>query len=248
MDPKTPQRADTGKGGRGKGPAMPPRNVWLIFLAVLLVNFLVMKLLLPSPDAPLTVPYTAFKDEVARKNVEAIYSKGASIEGRFARAVTWPPPGFGEGDPLTVSESGRKAPEPRTAETFLTELPAFVGPGLEAFLIEHDVEISAVPIQDDSPWSSLLFGFGPALLFIAFYVWMFRRAARQGGGIGGALMGMGRSQARRYDKEQDTRVTFEDVAGIDEAKEELQEIIARGPASLNPNLTEGQGATVANRS
>src|SRR6202165_2998021 len=53
---------------------------------------------------------------------------------------------------------------------------------------------------------------------------MFRRAARQGGGIGG-LMGIGKSKARRYDQETDTRVTFEDVAGIDEAENELVEIV-----------------------
>ena len=97
---------------------------------------------------------------------------------------------------------------------------------MEAFLIENGVEISAEPIQEGgSPWATLLFGFGPALLFIGFYVWMFRRAAQQGGGMGGGLMGIGRSRARRYDQEQDTKVTFDDVAGIDEAENELVEIV-----------------------
>ena len=54
---------------------------------------------------------------------------------------------------------------------------------------------------------------------------MFRRAAQQGGGIGGGLMGIGKSKARRYDQEQDTKVTFDDVAGIDEAENELVEIV-----------------------
>ena len=52
-------------------------------------------------------------------------------------------------------------------------------------LIDNGVEISAEPIdQGNSPLSTLLFGFGPALLIILFYVWMFRRAAKQGGGLG----------------------------------------------------------------
>jgi cell division protease FtsH len=72
--------------------------------------------------------------------------------------------------------------------------------------------------------TTLLFGFGPALLFIGFYVWMFRRA-QQGGGLGGGLMGIGRSRARRYDQETDTKVSFDDVAGIDEAENELVEIV-----------------------
>ena len=43
--------------------------------------------------------------------------------------------------------------------------------------------------------------------------------------MGGGLMGIGRSRARRYDEEKDTRVTFNDVAGIDEAENELIEIV-----------------------
>ena len=110
--------------------------------------------------------------------------------------------------------------------TFTTTLPSFVDPGLEAFLIDHKVEISAKPIQEGgSLWATLFFAFGPALLFIALYVWLFRRAAQQGGGIGGGLMGIGRSRARRYDQEQDAKVTFDDVAGIDEAENELVEIV-----------------------
>ena len=63
------------------------------------------------------------------------------------------------------------------AETFMTTLPAFVDPGLESFLIRHNVEISAVPIKPGGgPLATLLYGFGPAILIIAFYVWMFRRA------------------------------------------------------------------------
>ena len=69
--------------------------------------------------------------------------------------------------------------------TFTTTLPSFVDPGLEAFLIVHGVEISAEPIHEGgSPWATLFFAFAPALLFIGFYVWMFRRAAQQGGGLG----------------------------------------------------------------
>src|SRR5262249_60560549 len=91
--------------------------------------------------------------------------------------------------------------ESHTATTFTTTLPSFVDPGLEAFLIEHHVEISAKPIQEGgSPWVTLLFGFGPALLIIGFYVWMFRRAAQPGGGLGGGLLGLGRGVARRREQ------------------------------------------------
>jgi cell division protease FtsH len=199
----------------GPGPAkMPPRKTWLWFVLVLLANFWLVRLLMPSPAAPVTVPYTLFKEEVRKGNVTAIFSRGETIRGRFAAPVTYPPAG---------EQSAAPGGEPQTATTFTTTLPSFVDPGLEAFLIEHRVEISAKPIQEGSPWTTLLFGFGPALLLIGFYVWMFRR--QQGGGLGGGLMGIGRSRARRYDQEQEAKVTFDDVAGIDEAENELVEIV-----------------------
>ena len=213
-EPKAPKQAN-----------MPPRRIWMAFLAALLANFLVMRLFFPGADT-ITVPYTAFKEQVAKRNVESIYSQGESIEGRFAAPVTWPPEKHGKaGEEQTAEREPIGFPvllAPRTASNFTTTLPAFVDPGLEEFLIAHGVEISAVPIQSGRGWSTLIYGFGPAILLIAFYVWMFRRQ----GGAGGGLMGIGRSKARRYDRDQDdARVTFDDVAGIDEAENELVEIV-----------------------
>ena len=61
---------------------MPPGRTWLWLLGILLANYLLMKFLLPSPDAPVTVPYTFFKKEVANRNVEAIHSQGETITKR----------------------------------------------------------------------------------------------------------------------------------------------------------------------
>ncbi len=218
--------ANNGQGG-SKAPEpnkLPPRRAWLLFAIILLINYLIVKTIFPEGNAPVTVPYTVFKQEVAKGNVKSIYSQGANIEGRFAAPVTWPPPGNKNTERRTKSLS--KTPS-RTAQTFTTTLPAFVGPGLEQFLIANKVEISAVPIQNGSTWATLLYGFGPAILIIGFYVWLYRRAAQQGGmgGMGGSFFGMGKSRARRYDQEQEARVTFDDVAGIDEAENELVEIV-----------------------
>jgi cell division protease FtsH len=194
---------------------MPPRRTWLWFVIVLLANFLLARLLLPGAEGPTTVPYTLFRDQVGKRNVEAIYSQGDTVTGRFKAPVTYAP----------AREPGAT---PKPVSSFTTTLPTFVDPGLEAFLIEHGVEISAKPIEEGGGLlTTLLFGFGPALLFIAFWVWMLRRAGQQGGGMmgGGGLMGIGKSRARRYDEEKDTKVTFDDVAGIDEAENELVEIV-----------------------
>ena len=223
-DPAPPGRGQAAAGpDTAKGTAaakMPPRRTWLWFLLVLGVNFLLVRLLMPAAEGPVTVPYTLFKEEVAKGNVQAIYSQGDTITGRFKAPVAYPPA-------AGKSASPRRARRATAGERdFTTTLPSFVGPGLEAFFIDNGVEISAKPIQEGgSPWATLLFGFGPALLIIGFYVWMFRRAAQQGGGMAGGLMGIGKSKARRYDQEQDTKVTFDDVAGIDEAENELVEIV-----------------------
>src|SRR5918993_6105380 len=212
--PDEPRRAP-GAGGQG---AMPPRRSWLWFALILLANVLIVRFLLPGPEAPVEVPYTFFKEEVRAGNVEAIYSQGDTVEGQFEEPVTYPPKGEGGSQPGSEPSS--------TSKTFTTVLPSFVDPGLEELLISNGVEISAEPIQEGGGlWQTLLFAFGPALLLIGGYIWLYRRAQRQGGGMGGALTGVGRSRARRYDQEQGTRVTFDDVAGIDEAENELVEIV-----------------------
>jgi cell division protease FtsH len=161
----------TGPARCGPRPSrIPPRRVWWIFLALLLGNWLVTKFLFPDAEAPVTVPYTVFKEQVAQGNVKAIYSQGVSIEGKFSNPVAWAP-----------ADAASAAAPPRPARTFMTTLPAFVDQGLESFLIGHQVEISAVPIRQGSAWSSFLLGFGPAVLIIAFYVWLYRRASQQGG-------------------------------------------------------------------
>ncbi|HWL17781.1 MAG TPA: ATP-dependent zinc metalloprotease FtsH, partial [Opitutus sp.] len=179
-----------------------------------------MRSLFPNPDSPVTVPYTMFREEVMKGNVESIYSRGESLIGRFAKPVTFPR----QKENAAETRTGT-APKPRDVRNFATTLPAFVDPGFEGLLISHNVEISAEPIdQGRGVLGTLLFGFGPALLLILFYVWLYRRAAQQGGGGMGGLMGIGRSRARRYDQEQG-KITFADVAGIDEAENELVEIV-----------------------
>jgi cell division protease FtsH len=240
--PAGPSRVPTGNGAGTSRPGnpskMPPGRVWMWFAIALLVNYTIMNVFMPNPDAPVTVPYTLFKEEVGKRNVEAIYARGETMTGRFKTAVTLPlspeqekaaaAQSKGDGGGLSgwlEERMGRLQTEPKTATNFQTTLPSFVDPGLEKLLIDNGVEISARPIQQGGGLlPMLLYGFGPALLIIGFYIWIFRRA-QQGGGMGGGLMGIGKSKARRFDQEQETKVTFNDVAGIDEAENELVEIV-----------------------
>src|SRR6202034_1037897 len=94
----------------------------------------------------------------------------------------------------------------------------------EGLLTAHGVEINAQSTTaTTSLLAEILLGFGPTLLIVGLFVLFARRAQKAGGGMG-ALGNFGRSRARRVDP-QTIRVTFADVAGIDEAKGELTEIV-----------------------
>ena len=218
---------------RKQGPVpskIPPRTTWIVFLLILLVNFWLVRLLLPGAEQPVTVPYTLFKEQVEKDNVKVIFSRGETIMGRFRSPVPFSPEGQQaavSGSSRTGGTTGTSSTEGnRTVEAFTTTLPSFLDPGLEGFLIGHGVVISATPIQEErGPLATLLYSFGPGIFLIAFYIWFFRRASGGGGGMGGGLMGIGKSKARRYDQEEGPKVTFDDVAGIDEAENELVEIV-----------------------
>ena len=74
-------------------PKMPPGRTWLWLALVLAVNFWLARMLMPGPEAPVTVSYTLFREEVGKGNVQAIYARGDTLTGRFKTAVTYPPPG-----------------------------------------------------------------------------------------------------------------------------------------------------------
>jgi hypothetical protein len=81
---QTPGKTDSASAptrpGSPKGPPpakMPPRKTWLWFFLIVLANFMLSRFLLPSPDAPVTVPYTLFKEEVGKRNVQAIHIRAS---------------------------------------------------------------------------------------------------------------------------------------------------------------------------
>src|SRR5437867_1025291 len=117
-------------GGAPAAPKNPMRSRrwWITFLAILLVNYLVISLFLPGQPEPLDLPYTTFKQQVEAGNVQEVVSRGEDIQGTFKQPVTDPPSG-GEGS--------------RTSREFSTVRPSFADPGLEALLDSKSVTINA---------------------------------------------------------------------------------------------------------
>ena len=195
-----------------RNPLMRPRPWWISFILVLIVNYLLVQFFLPaSPPQRIDVPYTFFKQQVAAGNVSEVTSRADVIQGLFKTAVTYPPD---------------QANAPSSTQ-FQTVMPQFADPGLETLLESQNVTINARPLDEPRVWwQTLLLSFGPTLLLIGLFFWISTRAARQLGGAGGPF-GLGRSRAKRYDQtdEGTARITFADVAGIDEAKAELEEIV-----------------------
>ena len=207
-----------------------PRPWWLIFLVLMFGNYVAAQLFFPEPAA-ITIPYTFFKQQVAAGNVGDVTSVGASIQGTFKAKTTYPPQG--------VQPPAAGAPQARSSMQFRTERPAFADQDLEKFLDDKGVVIKAVD-ENASSWFKLLVGFGPTLLLIGAFAWLSLRASKAAGAAGGGLFSLGRSRAKRYSEDQ-PKVTFADVAGIDEAENELIEIV---DFLKNPAKYQRLGGTV----
>src|SRR6476659_9169545 len=206
------------KEGSGR-PHWRPQPWWVIFLVIMIANYAATQLFFPEPSS-ITIPYTFFKKQVEAGNVEDITSVGDSIQGRFKTKVTYPPPKSDAPTGNAPAPPSADQPKSRISMQFKTRRPAFADQDLEKRLDDQGVVINAED-DDGLSWFKLLVSFGPTLLLIGAFVWISRRTAAA---AGGGLFGLGRSRAKRYSEEQ-PKVTFEDVAGIDEAENELIEIV-----------------------
>jgi len=117
-----------------------------------------------------------------------------------------------------VIQGTYKNPRPDNHTRFVTTR---VDPDLAKELSQYNVEYSGV--IETTFLRDILSFVAPALIFFGIWMFLAKRMAGQGG-LGGGFLSIGKSKARVY-VETDTKVTFDDVAGVDEAKEELQEVV-----------------------
>jgi len=108
----------------------------------------------------------------------------------------------------------------QSGEKFTTYSPG--DPGLVGDLLENRVTIQARPQEQQSVLMQIFISWFPMLLLIA--VWIFFMRQMQGGGGGRGAMSFGRSRARMLGEDQ-VKITFSDVAGVEEAKEEVVELV-----------------------
>jgi cell division protease FtsH len=207
-------------------PRMPRWVWWVTLLALIVWNIWLFR---PKSQPEASIPYSIFLEQVRAGNVNSVSISGDAITGKLATAIPWPQL-TPTPEPTTVASfeasptpalTSQATPTPvPTYSAFQTTFPETIGdPNLISLLGAHGVEIDVTP--PPSPLlSALLSNALPVLLLVGLMLWMGRQAARNQAGV----FGFGQSRARRHEGLH-TDVTFEDVAGADEAKEELREIV-----------------------
>jgi cell division protease FtsH len=198
----------------------PPKNNstrwigwWLIFVALLIWNIWV---IWPKQQVAVDLPYSTFLDQVKTGNVAEVKITGSDIQGSFVKPFSSTSLDLATPSGTTNSSSSK----PINYQEFRTLYPDSVGdPDLMPLLTQHSVKINVAEVP--TPWFTLLLTDGlPFILLLVLVVWMSRQATRSQEGI----FSFGRSKARKSVADH-PHVTFADVAGEDEAKEELREVV-----------------------
>jgi cell division protease FtsH len=175
-------------------------NQWFSKVAVWLVIAMVLFTVFKQFDTRAVgaaghIGYSEFLEEVRNNRI-----KSATIQE-----------GQGGTEIVAVTQDDRRI---RTTATYLDR-------GLVGDLINNNVKFDVKPREEGSLLMTLLVSWGPMLLLIG--VWVYFMRQMQGGGKGGAFS-FGKSKARMMDENNNT-ITFADVAGCDEAKEEVKEVV-----------------------
>ncbi|HCQ01240.1 MAG TPA: cell division protein FtsH, partial [Candidatus Latescibacteria bacterium] len=170
--------------------------VLLIMLSMVFVQFFSR-----NRSDEMQINYTSFRLHLANDNVREVIISDKTIVGKFVNGVT------------VRSGPGQEAPE----NTFKVNIP-FEDPDLIHELEQRNVEITARPMTTN--WLGHLLSWFPYIFFIAFFIFIFRQM--QGGQKG--IFSFGKSKAKMLDGDR-PKVKFSDVAGVEEAKRDLQEIV-----------------------
>ena len=175
----------------------------LVFWILIFMGALTLSSIFSSKDdAVAEVPYSDFKKMVESEQVKSGEIEGIEFRGTLEDGITRPDARGKDTDKIRVVLPNRD-----------TEM-------IQNWNFQYEFKEQSVD------WIAMIFSSWPILLLIGFWIFMMRRM--QGGGVGGGGKGIfsfAKSPAKRIDSE-DGKVTFEDVAGCEESKEELQEVVS----------------------
>ncbi len=156
------------------------------------------------------ISYSRFRSELADNNLKKVTFRGTAASGEFLKKIK-----------LVETVQGKEVT--REVGDFTTMMPATADPALLAELASHKVEIRAVSTEA-SPLVSFLISMLPWLLILGVW-WYISRNARNQMGAGGMFGAFAKSGARMYGTGEKVNVTFDDVAGMENSKRELMEIV-----------------------
>ena len=232
-DDKNRQQQRPKRPGEGGKDQVPPRTgpripSWLVATIIIgLIGWYIWNYFGPQEDPSVTtVPYSVVTTQIDSNNVQVAELSETSIRVELNNPIYW------DSENERIVENAPAEGDSTITQT--EEIDATLPQGVENNELLTRLEATDAQISGrttpSSIWPNLLFSFLPFLLFLGLIIFMSRQMGRGNQNV----FGFGRSKARQNDAER-PQVTFADVAGEDEAKQELMEVVdfLRNPAKYH---------------
>ena len=188
----------------------PPWRTIVYIMAIAVLFNIGYSYMLRDAGQTVEISYSRFRAELAGNNLKKVSFKGAGVRGEFLHKIK-----------LVETVQGKQIT--REVAAFTSTMPATADPALLGELASHNVEISAVSTES-SLLVTLLISVLPWVLIIGVWWYISRNASKQMG-PGGMLGSFAKSGAKMYGSGEKVNVTFDDVAGMENSKLELKEIV-----------------------
>jgi len=207
MNDSSPPQPGPGPNSESQPQIPPPTWIPFVVSAVIFSLLYLFFMQAPEKEPRYEIPYTQFKVLLKQERVKEIILKGEIVEGRFY-------------DPEPIG------PENASAVNFSSRIPSFGDESLLPELEAQGVEVNVETEAEGNIFATFLFALLPWLLFFLVFMWIMRRASRNlGGGLGGPNELKRFLEATPGKTAEVPEVSFKDVAGQENAKREVTELV-----------------------